>query len=148
MLLDDLKARITQAVKAKDEVARDVLRLAFGEMQTAEARSGRPNTDEEAAAILRKLVKSNEETLALLSGSGEDGEQAPALRREIEVLTSLLPKRMSVDELVAALESQKDAIRAAKNDGQATGIAMKHLKSTGAAFDGADVSTVVKTIRA
>ena len=144
MLLDDLKAKITAAVKAKDEVARDVLRLALGEIQTGEARASRALKDDEIAAILKKLVKSNEETLAL---AGE-GPQAPSLHKEIEVLSSLLPKTLSVAELIEALASQKDALRGAKGDGPATGIAMKHLKSTGAVFDGTDVATAVKTIRA
>jgi uncharacterized protein YqeY len=143
MLLDDLKAKITVAVKAKDEVARDVLRLALGEVQTGEARASRPLKDEEIAAIIKKLVKSNEETLALAG----DGPQAPTLRKEIEVLSSLLPKTMSVAELVEALASQKDALRAAKGDGPATGIAMKHLKSAGLVFEGNDVAAAVKTIR-
>ena len=144
MLLDDLKAKITAAVKAKDEVARDVLRLALGEIQTGEARASRPLKDDEIAGILKKLVKSNEETLTL---AGE-GTQAPALRKEIEVLSSLLPKTMTVAELVEALASQREALRAAKGDGQATGIAMKHLKTTPGVFDGTDVAAAVKAIRA
>jgi len=144
MLLDELKAKITVAAKAKDEVARDVLRLAFGEVQTGEARQSRPLTDDEVAAVLKKLVKSNEETLAL---AGE-GPQAPTLRKEIEILSSLLPKKLSIPEIVTALASQAEAIRAAKADGQATGLAMKFLKGTGAAFDGNDVAAAIKTIRA
>ena len=76
MIVDTLKARITQAVMEKDEVSRDVLRLAFAEVQTQEARNARPLKDEEVVAILRKLVKSNEETLSL---GGENAQ----LRREI-----------------------------------------------------------------
>ena len=144
MLLDDLKAKITAAVKAKDEVARDVLRLALGEVQTGEARASRPLKDDEVAAILKKLVKSNEETLALAG----DSAQAPTLRKEIEILASLLPKTTSVADLVEALASQRDALRAAKGDGPATGIAMKHLKTTGLVFEGNDVAAAVKAIRA
>jgi uncharacterized protein YqeY len=143
MLVDDLKKRIAVAVKEGDSVARDVLRLALGEIQTAEARKNGPLSDEDAAATLRKLVKSNEETLAL---SGE-GERAVTLKKEIEVLSSLLPKQLSVDEIVAALASQVDAIKAAKADGQAVGVAMKHLKSTGASVTGNDVQAAVKKIR-
>jgi uncharacterized protein len=143
MLVDELKKRISTAVKDGDSVARDVLRLALGEIQTAEARKNAQLSDEEATAALRKLVKSNEETLGL-SGEGENAEN---LKREIEVLTSLLPKQMSVDEIVAALASQVDAIKAAKADGQAVGVAMKHLKSTGASVTGNDVQAAVKKIR-
>src|SRR5688500_4377667 len=115
MLVDELKKRIATAVKDGDSVACDVLRLALGEIQAADARKNTQLSDEEAAAALRKLVKSNEETLGL---SGE-GEQATTLKKESEVLTSLLPKQMSVDEIVAALASHVDAIKAAKADGQA-----------------------------
>jgi hypothetical protein len=144
MLADDLKKQMMQAMKDKDDVARTVLGVARGEIQTAEARANRPLADEEVVAILRKLVKSNEETLA----AAPDGAGAAALKREIAVLTALLPARLSPAELVEALASQREAIRAAKSDGQATGVAMKHLKSSGAAFDGAEVAAAVKQIRA
>ena len=143
MLVDDIKARITKAMKEKDEVARDVLRVAFGEVQKLEANAGKDLRDDEVAAVLRKLVKSNEETLVL----APEGAQVPALRREIEVLSSLLPKSLSVAELVEALGSMKEALVAAKSDGQATGVAMKHLKTTGATFDGNDVAAAVKQLR-
>ncbi len=143
MLIDEIKKQVTAAMKSGDAVARDILRLALGEIQTAEARKNAPASDEEAAAAIRKLIKSNEETLGL---SGE-GERATALRREIEVLSALLPKQMSVDDIVAALAGEVEAIKAAKGDGQATGIAMKHLKSTGASVSGNDVGAAVKKIR-
>jgi uncharacterized protein YqeY len=143
MFIDELKKRITQAMKERDEVAKDVLRVALGDIQTQEHRANKAMSDEEAIAVVRKLVKSNEETMAASSG-----ERAATLKREIEILTALLPRRMSVDEIAAALESQRESIRAAKNDGQATGIAMKHLKSTGASFDGTDATEAVKRIRA
>jgi len=143
MILDDLKKRIADAVKGGDTVARDLLRLALGEVQTAEARKNAPLSDEEVAASLRKLVKSNEETLAL---TGE-GDRAVTLRREIDVLSSLLPKQLDAAEIVRLLTPKHEEIRAAKADGQATGIAMKHLKASGAAVNGAEVAVAVKTIR-
>jgi uncharacterized protein YqeY len=143
MLVDELKKRITQAMKERDEVAKDVLRVALGEIQTQEHRVNKPVTEEEAVAIVRKLVKSNEETMA-----ASTGERAATLKRETELLTSLLPQRMSVEAIAAALAPQAEAIRAAKNDGQATGIAMKHLKSTGVPVDGTEVAEAVKRLRA
>ncbi len=143
MLVDDLKKQITGAMKSGDVVARDVLRLALGEIQTAEARKSAPATEEEAVAALRKLIKSNEETLGLTTDDG----RASTLRREIEVLSALLPKQLTVDEIVANLAPAHEAIKAAKNDGQATGIAMKHLKASGAAVSGNDVGAAVKKIR-
>jgi uncharacterized protein YqeY len=143
VLVDDIKKQVTVAMKSGDAVARDVLRLALGEIQMAEARKNAPASEEEAVAAVRKLIKSNEETLGL---AGE-GENATTLRREIEILSALLPKQLSMDDIVAALAGEQDAIKAAKSDGQATGVAMKHLKTTGAAVSGNDVGAAVKKIR-
>jgi uncharacterized protein len=143
MLVDDIKKQVTAAMKSGDAVARDILRLALGEIQTAEARKNVSLSEEEAAAAIRKLIKSNEETLGL---SGE-GERAVTLRREIEVLSGLLPKQLSVDEIVAALAPSAAAIKEAKSDGQATGIAMKQLKASGASVSGNEVGAAVRKLR-
>lgn len=143
-LVDDIKGQVKDAMKSGDTVARDILRLALGEIQTAEARKAAALSDEETAAAVRKLIKSNEETLSL---SADNAERSAALKKEIEVLSALLPKQLSVDDIVKALEPVKDAIVAAKADGQATGVAMKHLKTTGANVSGNDVGAAVKKLR-
>jgi uncharacterized protein len=142
-IVDDLKARMTEAMRGKDEVAKNIYRLAYSETQLASARSGKAVNEEEAIAILKKLVKSNEETLAVAT----EAAQKEALAREVALLSALLPKTLGVPEIVAALGPVADAIRTAGNDGQATGVAMKHLKSTGASVDGKTVAAAVKQIR-
>jgi len=143
MLLDDIKQQITTAVKNGDTVARDILRLAKGEIQTAEARKQAALNDEDIVGVLRKLIKGNEETLRL----APEDSNTPVLQREIETLTNLLPKSLSVDEIVTLLSAQHDAIKVAPNDGAATGVAMKSLRATGATVTGADVAAAVKQIR-
>lgn len=143
-LIETLRARALASMKAKDGVATTILRLAQSEVQALEARLARPLTDDEAFGALRKLVKSNQETLAASTG---DAEKSAILKREIELLEDLLPKGMSAADIAAALAPVADAIKAAANDGQATGVAMKQLKSTGAVVNGKDVSAAVKQIR-
>jgi len=144
MLIDEIKTRMTRAMRERDEVVRNVLGLAVGEIQTAEARANRALSEDEATAVVRKLVKSNEETLAL---AGADDVRASGLRREIEVLSALLPRSMSVEQIAEALSAVADAIRGAKSDGQAMGVAMKHLKGSGAVVDAPDVQQAVKRVR-
>jgi uncharacterized protein YqeY len=144
MLIDEIKSRMNKAMRDRDEVVRNVLGLAFGEIQTAEARANRPLRDEEAVAVLRKLLKANEDTLAL---AGADDARAPVLRRENEALSALLPKSLSPEQIAEALGPVADAIRAAKSDGQAMGVAMKHLKAAGAAVEAGDVQQAVKQVR-
>src|SRR5438105_2367405 len=99
MLVDTLKARALEAMKKKDPLATSILRLALGEIQTLEARGNRAATDEEAAGVVRKLIKSNEETL----GVAEAADQKRTLEQEIAILRSLLPASLTPDEIVAAL---------------------------------------------
>jgi uncharacterized protein YqeY len=143
MLTDILRARAAEATKSKNTLAAQILRLALGEIQTAEARAARPLTEDEAVAVVRKLVKSNEETLSMTTSE----EQKKTLRDEIAVLSSVLPATLGPEQIAEKLADVKEAIKAAANDGQAMGIAMKHLKSAGIAAQGADVSKAVKAIR-
>lgn len=144
MIVDELKKRAAAAVKQGDNVARDVLRLALGEIQMAEVRKGEASTEEDAAAAIRKLIKSNDETLKALS---ESDERVAVLKHENDVLAGLLPAQLSVEQIAEALGAQAAAIKAAGNEGQAIGIAMKHLKAAGADVKGSDVGLAVKLLR-
>ncbi len=142
MLAEEIKRRMFAAMKAKNTVEKEILRVALGEIQTAEAR-GAAGGDDATAAILKKLVKANEESLA----ASEAEEQRQTLREEIAILESLLPRSLSVDEIITALEPVREPIVGAKADGPATGIAMKHLKTQALSVDGKDVAAAVKRIR-
>lgn len=144
MLVDTLKTQIMAAMKARDSVAKDILRLALGELQTAENRAGEAISDEAGFKILTKLVKSNDETLKLT----KDETSREKLIRENEILQAILPRLLSVDEIVAVLVDVTAGIKAAPADGPAMGIAMKVLKSGGAAVQSKDVNAAVRQIRA
>lgn len=144
MLLDEIKRQMMAAMKAHDTVTKEILRVALGELSMAVERAGGTLGDEAVQGILRKLVKSNQDTLALTV----DPAQQEVLRKEIAVLEALLPKSLGADDIVALLAPVRDAVRAAANDGQATGVAMKHLKTAGATVQGKDVGDAVRRIRA
>jgi uncharacterized protein YqeY len=133
-----------QAMKSGNVTEREILKVAMGEITTDAARAGRKGDDDEAQAILKKLVKSNEETIE----ASQDETQKAQLRAEIAVLNDFLPRSLGVPEIVAALAPAADAIKSAGNDGQATGVAMKHLKTLGAVVNGKDVSAAVRQLRA
>lgn len=142
MLVDEIKKQMMQALKAGRTVEKEILRVVLGEIQTVEARDGAME-DAQAQAIVRRLIKANEETSAVASD-----DQKAILAQEISILRALLPKTLDVAAIVENLAPVKDALKAAGNDGQATGIAMKHLKAQGALVDGKDVSAAVRQIRA
>lgn len=142
-LLDTIKKQVIEAMKAKDTLTRDVLRVLQGDIEMHHTRTGEHMTDEQAQKVVRKLVKSNQETIA----ATKDDAALEKLNKEIAILEALLPRTLGVDEIVAALGPVHDDIKAAGNDGQATGVAMKHLKPQGLAIEGKDVSAAVKQIR-
>jgi uncharacterized protein YqeY len=142
MLKDELRTRLTAARKRRAAVEVGILGVALGEIQTEEARG--TELDEAAVEkILRKLIKSNRETL----DATEDDARKAVLQEENAVLESLLPKTLDEDGIIAALAPVEADVRAAGNDGQATGVAMKHLKSQGLAVDGRTVSAAVRKLR-
>lgn len=60
----------------------------------------RDSTDEEIVAILRKLIRENDETLALQTGQGEE-----RLRQQNKLLTTYLPEQLSAEELITLIEA-------------------------------------------
>lgn len=142
MLAEEIKKQMMQALKSGRSVEKEILGVALGEIQTVEAREGSVS-DEQAQGIIRRLIKSNDETAAVASD-----EQKSVLANENAILKKLLPQTLGVDAIVTALAPVSAAVRAAGNDGQATGVAMKHLKSQGAVVDGKDVSAAVRQMRA
>lgn len=140
MLIKTLKEQMFAAMKAKNNVEKEVLRTVIGEVTS----TGADPDDARVLATLKKLVKSNQETLS----ASADAEQKTTLQQEIDILNRFLPQSLSVEQICEALDGVATSIRAAANDGQATGLAMKQLKSSGSEVDGKDVAAAVKRLRA
>jgi uncharacterized protein len=144
MLTETIRARMKAAMKAHKTVEKEILRVCLGEITTEEGRHGEAMKDAAVEKILRKLLKSNLETLK----STEDAAQKAELEEENAILDSLLPKQLDEVAVLAALGEVADAIKAAPGDGPAIGIAMKHFKQSGAEVDGKTVSAAVRKLRA
>ena len=138
-LAAEIKKSMFAAMKAKNTIEKEILRVAMGEI----TRSGEEPNDEEVQALLRKLIKSNREAL----DASTESEQKEVLNQEIQCLQKFLPQALSGEQIGAALAAVADQIKAAPNQGPAMGIAMKVLKSSGAETNAPDVSQAVTQIR-
>ncbi len=136
-LLETMRTQVKEAMKAGPtaEVTKSILSQIISEAQRLNVAD-----DEDLHKIVRKLVEGNDETLRL-------GGPNPRLEEENQILKTYLPRTLSVQEIRGSLEAVADQMRAAKSSGQATGIAMKHLKSLGSSANGKDVTLVVEEIR-
>lgn len=147
-------AKVEDAIKVSmkgDATHRNFLRLVKGELQMAEVRQNKPLTEEQESNVLKKILKSNEETLDILINlkevSGGPDPRTAAIIEENKILKEFLPAVASIEDVKAALASVLDQIKSAKNDGQATGVAMKTLKEAKLTCDGNTVKEIVAELR-
>ncbi len=97
-LLDDLKT----AMKAKDEVTRDTLRMLKSELGKAELDKGAALSEDEELAILMRGVKTRKESASAYD-DGERPELAARERAEILVIEKYLPTALTEDEARASI---------------------------------------------
>lgn len=132
------------AMKAKDAPRRDVIRVALSDVQAESERRGEALPDADAVKVVRRMVKAMDETIA----AAPESEAAAKAKQEQAVLAEFLPQTWDAARISAALAEHEESLKAAGNDGQAMGVAMKALKAQGAEVDGGDVRQVVAAIRA
>lgn len=145
---ETVRQKFEEAKRAGHRDEKNVLSVILGDVATQEARSGKEMPDAEVEKLVRKMVESNAETLAQLKSHGRmDDPRAAVLEHETAFLKGLLPQSLDVAGILKALEPVRADIVAAKNDGQATGVAMKHIKSLSLNAQGQDVSAAVRQIR-
>jgi uncharacterized protein YqeY len=147
-LKETVRRKFDEAKRSDNREEKNLLSVILGDLSTAEARSGKDVTDADVEKVLRKMVESNSESLAQLKAHHRtDDPRVAVLEREIAFLKLMLPQSLDVEAIVKALEPVRADILNAKNDGQATGVAMKHLKSLSLNAQGQDVTAVVKHLR-
>jgi uncharacterized protein YqeY len=147
-LKETVRQKFEEAKRGGNREEKNLLSVILGDIATAEARSGKELPEAEVEKLLRKMLESNTETLTQLKSHNRAADpQAAVLEREITFLKSLLPQTLNADAIAQALEPVRAEILNAKNDGQATGLAMKHLKGQSLNAQGQDVAAVVKQIR-
>jgi uncharacterized protein YqeY len=144
-LHDDLKARVNAAMKGGDTQTRDTFRTVLGEAQMEALRRKGEVTDEVVLGVVKKTVAGLKETIPL---ARKDGRETTAQEAELALLETLLPKSWDREAITAALAPVREELRAAKNDGQAMGVAMKTLKALGAVTTPDDVKAAVAAARA
>ncbi|UJR85052.1 GatB/YqeY domain-containing protein [Sandaracinus amylolyticus] len=138
-LKQTIEADLKKAMLAKDEVAKDALRLAKAELLNREVELGRDLTDEEAIAVLQKGVKARRDAIDQFRAGGRLDAVAEE-ESQLAVLERYLPKAMSEDETRAAITSLTGKLGlSTKKD---MGRLMKELKARFPNVDGRIASKV------
>lgn len=108
MLRDRFTADMKEAMKAGDKGRLGAIRLIQAALKDKdiEARGiGKdPLSDEEILALLQKMVKQRQESIAMYEQGGR-AELAQQEKNEVEVISSYLPKQMDEAETKAAIQA-------------------------------------------
>ena len=95
-----------EAFKAKNTVAKNLLSVIKGEIQTIEKNTGVENlSDEDVTKILNKSVKSLKETIKSLAPIDENGEGIVQAVAELAIVESYLPTQLSVEEIQSKIDA-------------------------------------------
>jgi uncharacterized protein YqeY len=124
-----VKKDLTSAMKARDEVRKNTLRVVMGEFARADSKE---LSDDAVIRILRKLIKSEQETLAQM-GSEEDSAF-------VQIIEAYLPQLADENEIATWVQANIDFSQY-KSKMQAMGPIMKHF---GARADGNAVKTLLQ----
>ena len=117
-LQEKIKKDLVPAMKDKDAVRKDTLRVVLGEFGRAETKE---LPDKEVIRILKKLVKSEKELLEK-KGGGTESEF-------IRIIEAYLPKTASAEEITAWISANID-FSEFKNKMQAMRPIMQHFGDT------------------
>jgi hypothetical protein len=144
VLAEQIQTDLTTAMKARDQRATSVLRLALAAVKEAAVADdeARTLTDDEVLAVLAKEAKRRDEAAAAFRAAGRD-ESADAELAERDILARYLPQPLTEDE-VAAIVAEVLAAEGLDQPGQ-MGAAMKAVNAVVAGrADGRLVSGLVK----
>lgn len=145
MLIEQIRADLTTATKAKDAPRQRTLRSVIAAVQEAQVAGESATTldDDEVQAVLKSQVKRRLDAAEAFESGGAT-ERAADERAEIEVLEEYLPAALSADELDAIVSG----VFAANAFGSKAdmGAAMKAVNAEVAGrADGRAVADLVKS---
>ena len=101
-LTDQVRADLTEAMKAREAEKTSVLRMLQSAMKYAQIEVGHELSDDEAGAVVRKSVKQRHDSIDQFT-KGNRADLADKERRELEILKAYMPPELSDDELEAGV---------------------------------------------
>ncbi|MBN2894842.1 MAG: GatB/YqeY domain-containing protein [Campylobacterales bacterium] len=143
-LRETIKNDIKEAMKAKDALKRDALRLLDSAMKQIEVDERKELSDADVIAIIAKQLKMRQDSMTQYKAAGRDDlyDQEAA---EAAYFEAYMPKQLSDEELAEALKTIIAQVGATsvKDMGK---IMAEAKNSIGASADGKRINECVKTL--
>ena len=140
-LQNRLQQDMQAAIRDRDELRRDTLRMVVAAAYNAQKQAGRELTDEEVVTVLAREVKTRKESVEAFSAGGR-ADAAAKEQAEIGIISAYLPEQMSADELAHLVTTAVDESGATsvKDMGKVMAVLMPRVKGRA---DGKQVSALV-----
>jgi uncharacterized protein YqeY len=124
-LKDRLRADLTTAMKARDELRSGTLRMVLSAVTTAEVagKSARELSDEEVVGVLSTEAKKRREAATAFDEGGRV-EMAERERAEAAVIADYLPEQLTEEEVVGIVTAAVDRLGARDEGMRAMGKVM------------------------
>lgn len=103
-LIDQLKEQMKDAMRAKAKVRLGTIRMALAAVKQIEVDTRETLDDDQAIAVLTKMVKQRRDSIAQYSAAGRD-ELAAIEAAEIKILEDFLPQPLSEEEIVQLVDA-------------------------------------------
>ena len=102
-MIDDVRAAMVEAMKAKDKARKDSLSMLLSALKNAEINKREPLTEEEENAVVKKEIKQTQETYEMAPADREDIRSEAAAR--MAVYKEFAPVDMSVEQIREVIAS-------------------------------------------
>lgn len=103
-LVNQLKDQMKTAMRAKDKVRLGTIRMALAAVKQIEVDTRETLNDEQAIAVLTKMVKQRRDSVAQYTAAGRD-ELAQVEAEEIQILEEFLPQPLTEEEISALIDA-------------------------------------------
>jgi uncharacterized protein YqeY len=142
-LLDEVTTAIASAMKARDQVTLDALRMLKSALTMKGIEKGHDLDEREGQQVVQTLVKQRRDSIEQFSKAGRQ-ELADKEAAEIKVLERYLPPSVSADDIAAAVEQAvaETGATTAKDIGKVMKATMARL--AGKTVDGKVVNEAVR----
>ena len=144
LLKDQIKNEVKEAMKAKDTVRRDALRLLTSAFKQVEVDERIELDDAATLKIIQKQVKQRMDSYTQFKEAGRD-DLAEKEQSEIAIFEAYLPKQLSDDELTTRIKDviAKVGAESMKDIGKVMGMASKELNGLA---DGKRINVCAKAL--
>jgi uncharacterized protein YqeY len=143
-LRDRLTEDLKLAMKARDQLRMDVIRMIKAAVLNKEVELKKDLDDAEMSRIMATMIKQRKESVEQFE-KGQRAELAAKERQEISIIETYLPKALSAEELAQAVDAviRETGATSAKDMGLVMKAVMARL--AGQSVDGKSVSDLVRS---